>query len=78
MNIQVNDLAPLNRLALDNVSAAVALLDAIDNANEIISSLMLHTCSSMMQSCSMSGCVDALQAELTTIGNTAHHLTQHV
>lgn len=78
MNIQVNDLAPMNGAALDNVSAAVALLDSIDNANEIISRLMLHTCSTTVQSCSSLGSLDTLLAELITIERTARHLVQHV
>ena len=78
MNIQVNDLAPLGSLAVDAVSAGVALIDAIDNANEIISSLLLHSCSSNMHECSDKRELDALVAELATIERTARHLTQHL
>lgn len=75
MNIQVNDLQPMQPQAADAVSAAVALLDAIDNANEIISLLMLHNCSATMRECSIRGRLDALVAELGVIERTATHLT---
>lgn len=75
MNIQVNDLAPLNDLAIESVSAIAALTDAIDNANEIISLLMLHNCSATMRECSIRGRLDALVAELNVIERTTNHLT---
>lgn len=78
MNIQVNDLAPLRWPSEDEVSAAVALLDAIDNANEIISFLMLHNCSATMHVCSIEGRLDALIAEMNVIERTAQHLTANL
>lgn len=71
MNIQVNDLAPLRGVALDAARASVALLDAIENANEIVNRLMVTPFS-------MNEETAALHAELITISNTAEYLTQHL
>jgi hypothetical protein len=71
MNIQVNDLAPLHGSALDAARASVALLDAIENANEIVSRLMVTPFSMNEET------AECLHAELVTISNTAEYLTQH-
>lgn len=75
-HVQVNDLTPLVSSARSNARAAIELVDRINAANEIISSLQLHDCSSKLHECNSQGQVDALAAEFAIIDAIAHHLAQ--
>jgi hypothetical protein len=77
MNIHINDLAPMRSVEQDAARTAIELIDRIEAANEIVFTLMLHTCSAKVHPCSMTGKVDALNAELTVIDTIARQLACH-